>query len=354
MARATQAALTAVGPPPPFNPFAEFVAHLEVEYGRFRRDQMQRIQDFRREKDDTPRTMYTRLARFAVESGGVFAESQIVKKILSKIDKRLLELASPRIILDYEGRATLAQAFAVVERCDQGLCQHDAADMVSWMSKNTKSRRIVTATSSLAETQPVKEQNNLYCWDCGEAGHSKNDPNCPKKKKTQPLGKLKQNIEPVKVGDNSKKRQFKCNHCGGTNHDVDYCFQLHPEMRPASYLTGKSPREQSLEAKVAELEQKLKSSASFAQIFEPHAGGSTSGADMYMFGASGEVVVAASTRSQTLADAVASTSGSTNEVSHPRHAGPADQVGQARLPLSFGLVDTTVVGAKNHASSRYG
>jgi hypothetical protein len=75
--------------------------------------------------------MYTRLARFAVESGGVFAESLLVKFFLSKIDKRLLELASPQIILDYEGRVTLAQAFAVVERCDRALCQHNATDMVS-------------------------------------------------------------------------------------------------------------------------------------------------------------------------------------------------------------------------------
>ena len=67
---------------------------------------------------------------------------------------------------------------------------------------------------------------------------------------------------------------------------------------------------------------------------------------MYIFGASGEVVAAVSTRSQTLADAVASISGGSNKVSHPRHAGPADQVGQARLPLSFRLIDTTVVGAK--------
>ena len=64
-----------------------------------------------------------------------------------------------------------------------------------------------------------------------------------------------------------------------------------------------------------------------------------------MFGASKEVVVAVSTRSQTLADAVASTNGGSNEVSYPRHVGLADQVGQARLPLSFGLVDTSVVVA---------
>jgi hypothetical protein len=89
-------------------------------------------------KDDTPRTMYTRLARFAVESRGVFAESQLVKILLSKIDKRLLGLASPRIILDYEGRATLAQVFAVVERCDRVLCQHEATNMVSWMIESMK------------------------------------------------------------------------------------------------------------------------------------------------------------------------------------------------------------------------
>jgi hypothetical protein len=75
---------------------------------------------------------------------------------------------------------------------------------------------------------------------------------------------------------------------------------------------------------------------------------------MYMFGASGEVVAAASTRSQTLANAVASTSGGSDEVLHPRHAGPTDQVGQARLPLSFGLVDTTVVGVKNPVPLRDG
>jgi hypothetical protein len=66
-------------------------------------------------------------------------------------------------------------------------------------------------------------------------------------------------------------------------------------MRPASYVTGKCPREQSLEAKVAELDQKLKSSAYFAQISEPHAGGGTSGSDMYIFGTSGKVVAVAST-----------------------------------------------------------
>ena len=40
-------------------PLRLFIAHLEVEYGGFRRDEMQCIKDFYREKEDTPRTMYT-------------------------------------------------------------------------------------------------------------------------------------------------------------------------------------------------------------------------------------------------------------------------------------------------------
>ena len=51
---------------------------------------------------------------------------------------------------------------------------------------------------------------------------------------------------------------------------------------------------------------------------------------------------------------MASTSGCSNEVSHPRHVGPTDQVGQARLPFSFELVDTIVVGNKNHVPLKDG
>ena len=80
---------------------------------------MQRIHDFRWKKDDTPRIMYTRLARFAREFGGVFTESQLVKVFLSNIDKRLLHLALPRIIMEFGGRAPLAEVFAIVEQCDR-------------------------------------------------------------------------------------------------------------------------------------------------------------------------------------------------------------------------------------------
>ena len=127
-AHATHAALISLGAPPIFEPLRAFELHLQEEYGGFRHDQMQRIQDFRREKDDTPRTMYTRLARFARESGGVFAKNQLVKVFLSKIGKHLLGLTLPKIIMEFGGRATLAEAFAIVEQCHRALCQHDATD----------------------------------------------------------------------------------------------------------------------------------------------------------------------------------------------------------------------------------
>ena len=62
---------------------------------------MKRIQVFRHEKNDAHRTMYTRLARFVKKFEGVFAESQLVKAFLSKIDKHLLDLTLAKIIMDY-------------------------------------------------------------------------------------------------------------------------------------------------------------------------------------------------------------------------------------------------------------
>ena len=149
--------------------------------------------------------MYAWLARFAVESGRVFVESQILKIFLSKIDKKLLNLATPTIIINYKGQEMLAQAFAEVERCDKALCQHDATDMVSWMTDASKSKKASTATSSLTETQPEK---TLHCWGCGGSGHTKNDANYPKNlmKKDQSTKKPKLKIERVRAGEKSKKK----------------------------------------------------------------------------------------------------------------------------------------------------
>ena len=171
-AHATQATLASLGAPPIFEPLRAFQLHLQEEYGGLRRDQMQRIQDFRREKNNTSCTMYTRLARLARESGGVFAKSQLVKVSLTKIDKRILDLALSRIIMKYGGRATLAEAFAIVEQCHRALCQHDVTDLVSLLVDFSKSRKAHAAAVGLAETEVDK---TLYYWSCGRAGHAKKD-----------------------------------------------------------------------------------------------------------------------------------------------------------------------------------
>jgi hypothetical protein len=69
--QATQTALASLGIPPVFEPLQAFELHIQEEYGGFRRDQMKRIQNFQREKDDTPCIIYMKLARFDREPGNI-------------------------------------------------------------------------------------------------------------------------------------------------------------------------------------------------------------------------------------------------------------------------------------------
>nr|PNR34065.1 hypothetical protein PHYPA_023881 [Physcomitrium patens] len=108
--------------------------------------------------------MYIHLALLVVESRGVFVESQLVKIFLSKIDKRLLDLAIPRITFNYGSKAILAQTFVEVEKYNKALCQYDAIDIVTWMMDVSKSKKMTTIKSSLTETQLEKTMN---CWKCG-------------------------------------------------------------------------------------------------------------------------------------------------------------------------------------------
>ena len=110
-----------------------------------------------------------RLAKFAKESRGVFAESQLVKVFLSNIDKRLLDLALPRIKMDYGGQITFSEAFAIIEQYNRALCEHNATDLVSLLVDSSKSRKAPTVTTGLAEAEVDK---TLYCWPCGQAGYA--------------------------------------------------------------------------------------------------------------------------------------------------------------------------------------
>ena len=84
-------AVASLGDPPPFEPLKEFFEYLETEYGGIRRDRM----DFQREKGNTPRIMYARLARFAKEIGDAFTERQLVALYMARQDKHLQQMAHP-------------------------------------------------------------------------------------------------------------------------------------------------------------------------------------------------------------------------------------------------------------------
>ena len=115
--------------------------YLEEAYGGIRRDRMSHIRDFQREKGDTPHIMYARLARFARETGDAFTERQLVALYMSKQDKHIQQIAHPRMFFTYGGRATLAQAFAIVEQLDRGLCVEEADRLPTMMIGSTNPPR---------------------------------------------------------------------------------------------------------------------------------------------------------------------------------------------------------------------
>ena len=94
--------MASLGEPPPFEPLKEFFDYLEVEYGGIKWDRMRHIQDFQREKGDTPRIMYARLARFAKETGDAFIECQLVALYMAKQDKHIQQMAHPQLLLATE------------------------------------------------------------------------------------------------------------------------------------------------------------------------------------------------------------------------------------------------------------
>jgi len=88
----------------------------------------------------------------------------------------------------------------------------------------------------LVDTTPDR---HLHCWCCGVDSHTKKDPNCPKFPRDSPQPSKAKKKEEIKVEvkvEVKPKKNLKCNDCGGTNHDDDHCFQLHPELWPASYV----------------------------------------------------------------------------------------------------------------------
>lgn len=62
-----------------------------------------------------------------------------MKVFLSKINKHLVDLVLPMIIMNYGGRVTLAEVFASVEQYDCALYQRDVTNLVSLLVDCSKS-----------------------------------------------------------------------------------------------------------------------------------------------------------------------------------------------------------------------
>ena len=68
------------------------------------------------------------------------------------------------IIMNYDERETLAEAFTIVEQYDRVFCQHNVIYLVSLLVDSSKFRKILVATVGLAE---VEDDKTLCYWSCG-------------------------------------------------------------------------------------------------------------------------------------------------------------------------------------------
>jgi len=61
--------------------------------------------------------------------------------------------------LDYEGKASLAYAFEVVEKFDKVICQHDATKVIFGIMEIPKPNKSGVVSSILANRDP-----KVHCW----------------------------------------------------------------------------------------------------------------------------------------------------------------------------------------------
>lgn len=132
--------------------------------------------------------MYTHLAQFIIKLRGIFVESQLVKIFLFNIDKKFLDFVTSRIILNYNSKAILAQAFVEVENQNKVLCQHDTTNMVAKMMDVFKPEKVATAISRLAKIQPKRTKDY---WRYSNSSYTKNDSKYTNKKKVLHMEKFK-------------------------------------------------------------------------------------------------------------------------------------------------------------------
>ena len=307
-------------------------------------------------------------------------------------------MAHPQLLLAYGGRATLAQAFSLVERLDQGLCVEEAGRLPSVMTATSGRSDTGTTsgganqdkghrgkgqnpqggqkqlTSAMSAKEDVPSTSNVKYWGCNEEGHTKKE--CPLKVSPSPppvprggqgggrgkrggRGQGRPNAPPAPPPyGQGNSTNIKCAYppCSKPGHTETQCWMKYPHLRLQPFVPrgnqggGSSSGGNNMEARLAELQDTL--ARLVAASAQPTPGATGSGAstssgtprlphDPFEYGAAGQVISAVATWSQTGAPQVPTVAvDPLGRVTRgARHKGPVDGIRQSRLPMTFGLAD---------------
>lgn len=141
LAQLTFPMLEVIGQPRVFELGVQLLAHLEIEYGRFRRYQMQHIEELCQDQENVLHTMYTWLAWLAqlpIKVSNIFIECLLVKIFFSKIKKQIIELIGLHL-------------------------------PIKWKKKMAKPK---TKTTKDAHNTKNNDKKLVTCFVCGKSDHS--------------------------------------------------------------------------------------------------------------------------------------------------------------------------------------
>lgn len=96
-----------------------------------------KIQDFK--KNDTPKTMYTRLVRFVHKIGNALHNNNSIHFFVFKQDKKVQKLVFSKFLTKYGEKLAFLQAFMLVECIDNTICIEKASKLgLTMATKHSK------------------------------------------------------------------------------------------------------------------------------------------------------------------------------------------------------------------------
>jgi hypothetical protein len=219
------------GPPPEFNPTAEFFRRLYRDYQGQRADKMKALRTFARGGDESLREAYAQLKRLIAATQGV-TDQQAIQHWYSILDKELKTLVCNEALR--LGRVpTLRFVFEISERIEINLMEEKAA--MGFLKQEEKPPEKVKAARVSLPSHAA--DTTATCFKFGKSGHLKKD--CKEGKTSAP------------------QSGGYCSGCGAKGHSEAKCWKLHPELKPAGSKGAKSgDNEKEKETKASTTEKK--------------------------------------------------------------------------------------------------